>query len=69
MVDLMKIMRCQALGAPEVSEHLGLDEERGRGILRELEDHGVVVCVAEARPRHRGRSPALYRLSPEWGGM
>lgn len=69
LIDVMKVMRCQALGAPELAEHLRTKEDRARGLLRELVELGVAVeTVPVQRPHGRGRDPALYRLSADWGG-
>ena len=69
LIDVLKVMRCQAMGAPELAEHLRTKEERARALLRELVALGVAVeTVPVQKPKGRGREPALYRLAAGWGG-
>lgn len=69
LIDVMKVMRCQSLGAPELAEHLRTKEDRARSLLHELVELGVAVeTVPVQRPHGHGHRPALYRLSADWGG-
>lgn len=66
-MELLKAMRSQRLSVQELASTTGLHNHTVYRWLKVLLEHGL-VDETRSKATCRGRAPALYAVSKQWGG-
>lgn len=68
LVDLMKLLRSQALSRIEISDQMSVNYNTAARWVKEMTAQGLLVETLGEPTGKLGRREMVYRLSPQWGG-